>query len=172
MSAHRSGARVARWAGLLTGLGLTVAAFVAWQIPASGHALGADITIIAIAPGEVLVRPVAPVLAARGIVAGQERSGRMTVTNITGKALEIRVRALPSSRDLDRSVELTITDGARTVAGGTLAELRRWSGRRLRLPVRSTHRLVLRAVLRAGAEDSAGRVVDVSLELGARTVGS
>lgn len=172
MAAHRTGARVARWAGLLTGLGLTVAAFVAWQLPASGHALGADVTIVAVPPGEVLVKPAAAALAARGIVPGQERRGTMTVTNITGQPLEIRVRVLPSSRDLARSVELTVTDGRRTVAGGTLAELRQWSGRRLRLPVRSTHRLVLRAGLRADAEDSAGRVVDVSLELDARTAPS
>ena len=170
MASKRSGARAARWAGLLTGLGLTVAAFVAWQLPASGQSLGTDLNVVAAPPGEVLVRPAAPALAARALVPGQSRTGTMTVTNITGRALEIRLRALPSSRDLDRDVDLTITDRGRALAGGSLGELREWSGRRLRLPVRATRRLRLSAHLRADAADAAGRVVDVNLELDARPV--
>lgn len=165
----------ARWAGLLAGLGLVVAAFVAWQMPASGHALGADVTVIATPHGELVAAPLSPTLAARGLTPGDARHHSLTLTNITGVPLSVRFRALPSNSDLDRMVELTLSDNGRTVAAGTLASLRQWTAPVLRLPVRAVRRLMLTVRLLKPSEQAgmgaraqtAGMVVEVPLEISA-----
>jgi len=177
MTATSPSVRATRWAGLLTGLGLAVAAFVAWQIPASGQALGADITIVAAPAGEVTVSPLAPTLAARGLRRGQTDRGEMKLTNITGSPLAIRFRALPSSDALDSSAVLTISDRGRVLVSAPLTALRKWSRSRLRLPVQASRRLLLSVGLglddgdgdidSASHDETAGQVVDVSLELDA-----
>jgi hypothetical protein len=156
-----------RTAGIATGLALAALLVLALWVPASGQSLGAGIRMVALAPGEVHVPRTQAFLAARGLEPGGESArAALPVTNVTRGAVDVRLRARVATHDLDRTLHVQLRSGGRTLASGSLAQLRHWT-RSLHL-ARAEERVVrVRAWIPAGADDTIGRRVAVNLELGA-----
>lgn len=156
----------ARRIGLAIGLLLALAAVLSWRIPAEGAGLGADARFVAAPPGELTVEPAGAFLSARRLESGGEApEGRLWLRNITGGPVGVRLRGLPSSRDLDRLLRVQIEDGDATLFRGRLGRLR--SGTRALVLGRGERRaLDARVWLPAGAGARAvGAAVDVTVEL-------
>lgn len=159
----RRAARAVRALGFAAGLATVAVALHAWAIAPAGAALGTDLTILATAPGELAVAPAGVVLRVRGLRRGKAVvRGAMTVRNVTAVPVRVRLRALPSTRELDAALELELTLRGRTIAAGSVAELRRWHRGLVTLGVRERAPLELRARLRRPVP---GLIADLTLEL-------
>jgi hypothetical protein len=160
-----------RTTGLLLGLAIALLAVLSWRIPASGGALGADLTFVATSSGELDLSPAGRFLTARGLAPGAEPVvGDLEVSNQTGRRLTWRVRALPSTRELDRLAVVDLSTGGRVLYRGALGGLRRHGRRAFRLGSGASRALTARVWLRRGAGNGwRGRIVDVQLEV--RAVG-
>jgi hypothetical protein len=151
----------ARRAGVALGLMLALGAVLSWRVAAEGPALGAEARFLAVPPGELTVAPDGAFLTARRLRAGgAAASGRLRLTNITGSPVAVRMRALPSGRDLDRLLRVRVGG----IFAGRLGRLRAWTrpfvmgkgGRRV---------LDVRVWLPASAVGAAaGAAVDVTVE--------
>ncbi|MEA2330870.1 MAG: hypothetical protein QOH58_1008 [Thermoleophilaceae bacterium] len=159
----------ARRIGLAIGLLVAVGALLSWRIPAEGAGLGADARFVAVPAGELTVDPAGRFLSARGLrPGGATARGRLAVRNITGGPVGVRLRGLPSSRDLDRPLRVEIAADGTTVFRGRLAALRSWT-RAVPLGRGEQRSLEARVWLPAGAGASTvGASVDVTVELRAR----
>jgi hypothetical protein len=164
---------IVKWAGLAAGAVLAVTLVVGWRVPAATGALGADVKLVADQPGELLLSASGSFLQGRGLVpGGPAAAGSLGLRNITPRTLAVRVRARPSTPDLDGALQVELEDAGRAVAAGRLGSLRRWSRGALRIGPGERRRLAGRAFLRAGERNHEGRIVDVTLELRAIPVGS
>lgn len=157
------------------GLGLLTAgvALAGWRIPEGSGSLGTDLTVLALRSGELDVDPAGLVLAGTGMRPGPDAAGahgRLRIRNQTGTRLAVRLRALPSSGDLDQMLALRISSRGTELYRGTLGGLRRWTRRPLGLAPGGERTLDLRAWLPASVGDGyRGRIEAVTLELrGAR----
>ncbi len=151
--------RSVRAIGLACGLVAFALAIHSWAIASTGRALGTDLGIAAVAPGELKVSS-GLALHATGLAPGSApASGRLRVRNITGVPVWIRFRALPSTRALDGVLDLRA--GAR---GQRFAIGRTWTSAPVVLGVRRTLTVRLRAGLRRPVQ---GLIADVTLELDA-----
>ena len=157
----------ARRIGLAIGLFLALVAVLSWRVPAEGAGLGAEVRMTAMPPGEVMVDPTSPFLVGRRLQpGGEDAAGELRVRNIAPRAVEVQLRVLPSSRDLDRLLRVELTAGGRTLSEGTLAELRSWTTQGVRLEDGEQRTLEARAWLPEGAAgDHEGVNLDVTLEL-------
>lgn len=161
--------RMLRAAGLICGLAIVAAGVHSWAIASTGAALGADVAITAIAPGELQITPSGYALSATAMHPGQAPArGTVRLRNITGRTLHVRFRALPSTRELDGALRLTMAARGRRLHGGTADTLRGWSTRRLSIAVGDSVALELTAAIGRAAP---GLIADVALEFDARTVG-
>lgn len=154
--------RTARAIGLACGLALFAVALHSWAIASTGSALGTDIGVAAVASGELEVSSGLLLHAAGLQPGGAPATGVTRMRNITGAPVRVRIRALPSTRALDGVLELTATVGGRRIEVG-----RTWSAARIRIGVRRTRSLRLRARLLRPAQ---GLIADVTLELDADPV--
>lgn len=154
--------RLLRAIGLACGLTTMALAVHSWAIVSTGAALGTDLGVAAVAPGE-LEASSGLVLQATGLQpAAAPATGAVWLRNITGAPVRVRLRALPSTRALDGALELTVAArGGRTVLG------RSWSPVVLTLGVGKAATLPLRARL---LRPQQGLIADVALELGADPV--
>lgn len=162
--------RAARGAGLAGGLAAVAIAVAvgSWAIASTGPALGTDLTVAAVAPGELSLEGSGAVLQASAMRAGAAPvTGSLRVRNITGVPVLVRIRALPSTSEADDVLALAATSDGRPIAAGTAGALRRWSSHSLRIGVRESAVLRLGARLRRPAE---GLIADVTLEFDARPV--
>jgi hypothetical protein len=155
----------ARRVGLAVGLAVAAALVLAGRLPAGDGTLGADLVVAAHPTGELGVRPSGPFLQGVDLRPGDEARGEVEVVNQTGVPLEVRVRGLPSSTQLDGLLRIAIEAGDEPVFRGTLGQLRRWSSAALRLEPGGSRTLSVQAwlpaSLRGGYE---GRVEQVGLE--------
>jgi hypothetical protein len=156
----------ARQIGLAIGLLLALAAVLSWRIAGGGAGLGAEVSFVAAPPGELTVEPVDSFLSANGLQAGESAHGRLLLRNITGGLVSVRLRAEPSSRDLDRGLRIGLASGGRSVYRGSLGALRRWTPAGA-VPRGGQRALEARIWVAKGAA-VAGAVVDVTVELEAR----
>jgi hypothetical protein len=155
----------ARRIGVAIGLVLALAAVLSWRIPAEGAGLGAEARFVAVPPGELTLEPAGDFLSARGLEPGEGADGRLRLTNITGGPVGVRVRGLPSGRDLDRLLRVEIRAGDATLFRGPLAPLRSWT-RAVTLARGESRTLEVRVRLAPGAGARAvGASVDVTVEL-------
>jgi hypothetical protein len=161
-----------RWTrriGFVLGLALSLALLVAWQVPAGSGRLGLDVRVVANQTGELQVSPVGAFVTATGLEARagfDTARGRTRVTNQTGKALDVRMRLLPNTRDVDGLLQVDARGGDRKLFAGPLALARDWTDRSVRVGPGESFEIDLRLRLPQGANASyRGRIVDTSLEL-------
>ena len=161
----------ARRIGLALGLLLAVAAILVWRVPAEGRELGAELRMTAMPPGELIAEPSGPFVVARRLRPdGHAAGGSVTIRNIAPRPVEVRARAIPSSRDLDGLLRVELTIGGRPVAEGTLRELRGWS-EAVRIENGARRTLEASVGLSADARrEHDGVILDVGLELDAEVV--
>lgn len=168
------GSMWARGVGAILGLSLAALAVLWWRVPQGSGALGADLTFVAHPSGELDVSPLEPFLVVTGLqpskAQGPERW--LNVRNQTGSELEVRVRATPSTRDLDRLLWLQLRTDDLELFRGPLGNLRNWTARFLALAPGETGELAVAVWLRAStASGYQGRVEDVGFEFRAQPVG-
>jgi hypothetical protein len=160
--------RVARGAGIVCGLVVVALALHSWAIASTGPSLGTDLAVAAVAPGELELSGSGPVLRATALRPGDApATGSLRVRNITGDTLRVRIRALPSTGEVDDVLGLRATMRGRTVAAAKAGRWRRWSAYSFRLGVRES------AVLRLSARQlraADGLIADLTLEFDARAV--
>jgi hypothetical protein len=155
------------WAGrlgLAVGLLLALAAVWSWQIGGGPGALGTDARFTAVPPGELTVEP-AEFLSARSLAPGEEARGDLRVRNIAGAPLTVRLRARPSSRELDRGLWVEVravgARGAEPLFAGPLGRLRR-ATRPFAIPAGAVRELGWEA---RAAPGGSGGTADVAVEL-------
>jgi hypothetical protein len=155
----------ARRIGLAVGLVLALAAVLSWRIPAEGAGLGADARFVAVPPGELTLEPSGAFLSARRLRPGDGADGRLSVRNIAGAPVAVRVRGLPSARDLDRLLTVELEAGGARLFRGPLGDLREWT-RPVVLDRGEARAIEARARLsEAAGTRAAGAEVDVTVEL-------
>ena len=160
---------IAKWIGLTAGLAVALALLMTWRVPVTSGTLGADVKLVATPPGELSLKPVGAFLEGSGLTAGgAAATGRLELRNVTGRMLEVRLRLLPSTPDLDRVLRVELEDAGERVLSGTLRGLRDWSRRAISVAPGESRRVDARAYVARGAGDYEGRIVDVTLEVRAR----
>jgi hypothetical protein len=128
-----TGPRNHRWArrlGIALGAGLVVTVAAFSRIPSTGGTLGADVTFLAGSTGELDVSPSGAFVQGLDLRPGSARlpaDGILSIRNVTGSTLVVRVRALPSVDDLDRRLRVQLTSGTTDVYTGMLGGLRGWT---------------------------------------------
>lgn len=166
-SPRRPSLRWARAAGLVLGLSLAVAVVVGWRVPASEGTLGLDLRIVANPSGELKVDPVGPIAVGRGLEPREGRAveGATAVTNQTPRELSVRLRALPTSKDLDDLLLLRVTVDGTPLDQTSLRRLRVGTPSAFTLAPGETRKLGVRAWLPASVRTGyQGRIEDVALE--------
>jgi hypothetical protein len=155
-----------RIAGLAAGLVLAASLLLAWRVPASDGRLGADVRLVALVPGELTAAPNDFFLSARDLKPGAPpKSGVLRVRNITTGPVDVRVKALPSDRQLARVAQLELRSGPRVLARGSIAELRRPSGP-MHIPLGTVRSLRARVwIPRSARHGYEARLADVTLDL-------
>lgn len=157
----------ARRVGALVGAVLAAALLASASVAPGSGRLGLDLTIALAPTGEIGVDRAGPLLAVAGMGEGSgASSGAVGMRNQTGRRLAFRLRALPSTRDGDRTLVVRVASGEQVLYEGALGGLRRWSRQLLVLPPGGQRTLSLTARVARGAGDrTVGRIVDVMLEL-------
>lgn len=158
-----------RWAkrlGIALGVVLAGAALAAWRVPGGESTLGADVRVDAVQTGEIGVSPLRPFVTAVSLVPGSQAGGSVALRNQTGVPLRVRVRALPSTADLDPLLQVHIGNGSQTLFSGSLGRLRRADSAPIALASGASRRLNVRVSLPAGVRSGyQARIVDVTLQI-------
>lgn len=158
--------RFAAPVGLVIGLAVAALAVASWRLPAGGEPLGADVAVAVAPSGELAVSPNGRIVNAHGLKPSRPSDGEhgsVSVRNQTSRRLAVRVRGLPSSRQLDNSLFLDIRASGRSVFCGPLRGLRTWSRRSLLLrPGASRSVEVLAWIPRLAQDCYRGRLVPLS----------
>ncbi len=143
-----------------------VAMLLGWRIPGGDGIGGLDLMISVNPTGELQTTPAGPVFFANGLTPGPPGHGTLgafEVRNRTGRTLEVRLRALPSSYAVDDTLQLQIQAGAIRMFLGGLGELRRWTGSAISLASGASQVITVRAWLTPSATGYQGDQ-EVSLE--------
>jgi hypothetical protein len=166
--------KLARRVGAVIGLAAVAVALLSWRIPAASETLGADVRLVATPPGELATEPAGAFASGRALEPGSGAArGSLELSNLAGRRLVVRPRLLPSSRDLDRLLRVRLTARGRTLADGSLGQLRTWSRRGVAVSSGGHARIEARAWLpRRTRRGYAGRSIDVAVELRAVPAGA
>jgi hypothetical protein len=164
--------RLSKSVASAVGIGLCLLALLAARLPTAGVPPGLDLRLIAVPPGELTVSPVGVLASGRAMQAGDRTAGTLTVRNIAGQRLRLRLLALPSTRGGPaRAVHLRATAAGAVLAEGSLAQGARSPRAGIEIPARGSRRIAIGAWLPAGARGYRGRVLDVTLEFRSRPAG-
>jgi hypothetical protein len=158
--------RIAQVVGLVLGLAVMAGLITTWRVARGTSALGTDLQVVAVSPGELTLTPGGAMLDARAMRPGARPvAGSVRVLNIAGRPLVVRLRALPSA-SVSGALRAEATLGGRRIVRGALGGLRGWSTGAVRLAAGAAQTLELRTWLDPAAGDAMeGRIVQVSLEL-------
>ena len=160
----------AKVAGLITGLVIAAALVALLRIPQEDGRLGADVRLVATASDGIKTDSGAFLTGRHLTSGGEAATGKLTVTNDSrGEAL-ISFRTLAPKTELARNMHVELSYDGKKIAGGSLAELSRWSGK-LRLTRGSTRTLDASAwipgTVRKGYE---GKTADINLQVRGKVV--
>jgi hypothetical protein len=164
---NRNGDTVLRVLGVVLGLAAAASLVLSSRIPPGTGTLGADVILASTPSGELGVFPAGPFLSATNLTPGSEDvpAGTLHVTNQTGVDLDVQVRGLPSSRDLDDVLRLRVAADDGPVFEGSLGELRSWSTAAFSLASGETGDLQVRTWLDpAEGQAWSGRIATITLE--------
>jgi hypothetical protein len=161
--------RITRALALALGVAI-VAVLVFVARPAGGHGgvLPASLRFTAAQDGAIAITPAAPeaLLEDSHLRPGRHVAGAITLSNQTGKTLELGLRAEPSSTALDGITRVRISAGAETIFDSTLGALREGTDVPLALGPGRSRRVLVTAWIPAGEPTGyEGRRVDVQLAL-------
>ena len=158
----------ARPTGFLLGLGAALLLVLEGRMPPGEGSLGLDLRVTASPTAELAAAPTGPLLTATRLVPRTSRSGAegaAQITNQTGRRLAVKLRALPSSGDLDELLLLELWADGRPLRRASLGELRRFGRERFLLESGETRSLRVRASLPSSVERGyEGRIEDVRIE--------
>jgi hypothetical protein len=168
---------MARWIGFGAGVALVAAVLVAHRIPFGRGSLGADVTLIAIPTGEIVIDHPGPFVQINDMRPGSTEvtgpSGSLRVTNIAGRPIELRLRALPSTTGLNDQLQLRVRAGRDDLLRGPLGALGGWSPLSVYLGTGRSAKLDVVAWLPASSgRRYQGVIDDVTLEFLAHRPGS
>jgi len=165
--------RWARRTGFTLGLALSLVLAVSWQVPAGTGRLGLDVRVVANKTGELHVTRTGPFVTGTGLEAGgQSARGKTKITNQTGATLDVRMRLLPATRDLDQVLLVDAEGRGRPLFAGLLGTVRGWTRDAVRLAPGKSFALDLQLKVPQGAgEGYRGHIEDIALELRAKPVG-
>ena len=123
------GDTVLRVLGLILGLAAAASLVLSSRIPPGTGTLGADVILASSPTGELGVSPIGPFLSATNLSPSDRDvpAGDLEVTNQTGVALDVQVRGVPSTADMDALLHVRIVAGDAPVFDGMLSEFRDWS---------------------------------------------
>jgi hypothetical protein len=158
----------------LIGFVLVAAALWSWRIPPAGGALGTTVRFVASPPGEIAVTSSGDFAVGRGLQPGSVAArGGLALANVSARPQSVRIRALPSSADLDDRLQVTLKAGRWTLVSGRLGDLRTWSTSAIVLPPRTRIALRTEAWLPRSVHDGyEAREVDVTVEIKADPIES
>jgi hypothetical protein len=166
MKTSSTHSRRAKLLGIALGVVLAGAALAAWRVPGGESTLGADVRVDAVQTGEIGVSPLRPFVNAASLLPGSHADGNAALRNQTGVPMRVRVRALPSIRDLDSLLQVRIESGSQNLFTGSLGELRRNDSAPIALAPGASRRLNVRVSLPAGLRSGyQARIVDVTLQI-------
>jgi hypothetical protein len=158
--------RLVRPLGLVLGVVLAATALVSWRVPGGERSLGADVQVEALQTGAIGVAPLHPFLSVPSLLPGRSANGAVTLRNQTGVAMAVRLRAMPSTRDLDGLLRVRVSDARTVLYDGTLGGLRATGTNPLRLAAGRSDKLNLQSSLPSSLRSGfQGRIVDVSLQI-------
>ena len=166
MKTSSTHSRRAKLLGIALGVVLAGAALAAWRVPGGASTLGADVRVDAVQTGEIGVSPLRPFVNAGSLLPGSHADGNVALRNQTGVLMRVRVRALPSSPDLDPLLRVRIVSGAQNLFTGSLGRLRRAGSAPIALAPGASRQLSVRVSLPAGLRSGyQARIVDVTLQV-------
>jgi hypothetical protein len=141
------------------------------RFPPSDGSLGADVRLVALAPGELIVKPTDAFLMGRNLKAGGPGAdGRLRVRNITTGPVDVRVKALPSDRKLARLIHIELRSGGKVLANSSMAAIRSGS-LPMRIPVDKVGTLQARVwIPRSVKRGYQAGLADVTMDLRAHVV--
>ncbi len=134
----------------------------------STEALGLHLDVTLTGTGALAVPATGPLVQVRNLLPGQDRAVEADgeVRNQTGRSMVVRLRAVPSTVEVDELLNLEIFAADRLLYAGTLGRLREWTAESFEIGVGQPQLLRVRAHLpptvTAGYQ---GRVERVTLEL-------
>ena len=155
-----------RRGGFACGVAAVIVALAAARVPAQPRDLGLDLSIAAAPSATLTVKPLRPLIVVAGMRAGGRRSvasGRATVVNPSAQAQRVRVRALPSTHALDRSLQVHLTLAGKPLYHGPVGGLRTPTRESIVLLSGNSAPLRLRVALSSRASHWRGRIEDVDL---------
>jgi hypothetical protein len=155
-----------RRAGFACGVVAVASVLAAARVPAQPHGLGLDLSVVPAPISTLTVKPPGPLITRAGMRAGR-RSGEAhasaTLINPASRAQRIRLRALPSSHALDRSLQVELTLDGKRLYSGPLGGLRQATRSSIVLQAGGGVPLQVSVRLPAGAVGWRGRIEDVDL---------
>jgi hypothetical protein len=142
---------------------------LAARVPATPPVDGLQLRVATGMEQRLVVDPVGTVVradAVRSVPGANDALARVLLADQTRRPVTLRVRALPSTRDLDDTLRVSVVVGRRRLARTTLGRLRGFT-RAVRLAPGKPVELGVRVWLPAGTPSRAyvGRTLDVVLEL-------
>ena len=153
---------IARWAGLIAGIGLALAALASARVSTGTHEVPAHVSLVAESSVQLGVTPVGrELLSDRLLIAGRQPvSGLVELSNYTGATLTVRPRIRSLRGELPAELRISVNAGSKTLYTGKLSDLRA----ALPLHARAKTRVRFRISAPAGAaRDVQGRVIDLSV---------
>ena len=153
---------IARWSGLIVGIGLALAALASARVSTGTHEVPAHVSLVAEQSVQLGVTPVGrELLSERLLIAGRQPvSGVVELSNYTGATLTVRPRIRSLHGELPAELRISVTAESRSLYTGRLSDLRA----ALPLHARAKKRVRFRISAPAGAaRDVQGRVIELSV---------
>jgi hypothetical protein len=157
--------RVAQSAGLVVGVAVVALMLAGWRVPGGSKAPGAHVSLTVNRIGEFDVEPFGQLVDVHDLVPGRVAEVRFVVTNVTGTAINLRVRARAADADLDGQLAFRVVTRGTSLFSGTLGQLRVPTRRRLILSPGARLPVLVRVWLPSRARAYRARNAEVSLEL-------
>jgi hypothetical protein len=152
----------ARWAGLIAGICLALAALASARVSTGTHEVPAHVSLVAESSVQMGVTPVGRELLTESLLLpGREPvSGVVELSNYTGGTLAVRPRLRSLRGELPAELRISLMAGGRNLYTGRLSDMRA----ALTLHARAKKRVRFRISAPAGAaRDVQGRVIELSV---------
>ena len=166
---------VLRALGLILGLAAATSLVLSSRIPPGTGTLGADVILASAPTGELGVSPAGPFMSATNLTPSDRDvpAGDLRVTNQTGVSLDVQVRGVPSTTDMDSLLHVRVLAADAPVFDGMLADFRDWSPTTFTLASGDTGDIRVATWLDPVQGQSwSGRIATVALEFRSVPIGS